>query len=207
MRETETLKDTTKYYERKTFMKWLLKRYNLECMLPKIKKLTLPHSKAVVTILYHEVQDCIISLLTDPHAEDAHYLFHDRNPLAPPPEKVSHLQDVNTGEAFLQSHRKYITKPNQVPLGIMFYIDGATTGQFSDLPVTALKIALAIHSREARDQEWAWREIAWIPQVRKQKARGKKLFKESQHLEARDVEVLDGEGEYAESSEEHTDSQ
>ena len=92
--------------------------------------------------------------------------------------------------------QQYITKPNQVPLGIIFYIDGAMTGQFSDLPITALKISLSIHNREARDHEWAWREIAWIPQVlRKQKAaRGKKLVKESKHLESFDLELLDGEG-------------
>ena len=206
LREHETLKDTTKYFHRNTLMKRLLKRYNMEAMMPKIKKLTLPHSKATVEIPYRDAKDCIVSLLTDPRVQDHHYLFYDRDPLAAPPEKVTHLEDLNTGEAFLKSHEQYITKPNQVPLGIIFYIDGATTGQFSDLPVTALKMALGIHNREARDQEWAWRELAWIPQVRQQKARGKKLFQESKHLESVDIELMEGEGEYAETSDEDTDS-
>ena len=198
----ETLKDTAKYVQRKTLLKRLLKRYNMEAMVPKLKKLRLPHSKAVVTIPYRSAQDCIVSLLTDPRVEDHHYLFFDRDPRVPPPEKVVYIQDANTGDAFLQSYRKYITKPNQVPLGIKFYIDGATTGQFSDLPVTALKMALCIHSREARDNEWGWRELAWIPTVRKQFARGKKLYQESNHVDAFDVELMDGEGEYADSDDE-----
>jgi len=73
--------------------------------------------------------------------------------------------------------------------------------------VTPLKIALGIHSHLARENDWAWRELAWIPQVRKEAARGKKLFKETNHMEAEDVEVADGEGEHAESgTSEDTDS-
>ena len=202
LREHETLKDSQKYFHRDTLMKKLIKRYNMQAMLPRIKRLTLPHSKAVVHIPYRNIQDCIVSLLTDPRIRNRDYLFFDQDPTAPPPEKVKFIEDINTGEAYLESYKKYITKPNQVPLGIIFYIDGAVTGQFSDLPITALKISLSIHNREARDHEWAWREIAWIPQVRKQKARGKKLVKESKHLESFDLELLDGEGDYAESDDE-----
>ena len=122
------------------------------------------------------------------------------------PEKVKFIEDINTGEAFLESYKNFITKPNQVPLGIIFFIDGAVTGQFSDLPITALKISLSIHNWEARDHEWAWRELAWIPQVRKQKARGKKLVKELKHLESFDLELLDGEGDYAELDDEDADT-
>ena len=196
--EGESLKDTRAYVRRETLMKRLLKRYNLEPMLPKLKQVKLPHSKAVVTIPYRDAADCIASLLTDPRVRDKDYLFFNNDPLAKPPENVAHLNDLNTGEAYLKSHEKWITKPNQVALPVVFYVDGAVTGQFSSLPVTPLKIALGIHNHQAREQEWAWRELAWIPQVRKEAARGKKLFKESQHMESQDVEVLDGEGDHAE---------
>ena len=202
LREHESLKDTPKYFHRETLMKKLIERYNMKAMLPKIKRLRLPHSKAVVHVPYRDVKDCIVSLLTDPRVRNKDYLFFNKDPTAKPPEKVTFIEDINTGEAFLASHRKYCTQPNQVPLGIIFYIDGAVTGQFSDLPITALKISLSIHNREARDHEWAWREIAWIPQVRKQQARGKKLVQESNHLESLDLELLDGEGDYAESDDE-----
>ena len=198
----ETLKDTNDYFHRNTLMKGLLKRYNLEAMVPKLKKLQLPHSKAVVTIPYRDAADCLASLLTDPRVKDEHLLYWNKDPLSPPPEKVVHLRDLNTGEAVLESYRKYVTKPNQSLLGIKFYIDGAVTGQFSDLPITALKMALGIHSQDCRFESWAWRTLAWIPQVRKQKARGKKLFQESKHMDAEDVELMDREGEYANSSDE-----
>ena len=184
-----------------------MKRYNLEPMLPKVRKITLPFSKAVVAIPYRDAADCIASLLTDPRIQDDDYLFFDNNPLAPPPENLTFLNDLNTGDAYLKSYDKWITKPNQVALPLLVYIDGAVTGQFSSLPVTRLKIALGIHSHLARENDWAWRELAWIPQVRKEAARGKKLFKETNHMEAEDVEVADGEGEHAESgTSEDTDS-
>ena len=198
--EDESLNDTRAYIRRETLMKRLLKRYNLEPMLPKLKQVKLPHSKAVVTIPYRDAADCIASLLTDPRVRDKDYLFFNNDPLSKPPENVAHLNDLNTGEAYLKSYEKWITKPNQVALPIVFYIDGAVTGQFSSLPVTPLKIALGIHNHQAREQEWAWRELAWIPQVRKEAARGKKLFKESQHMESEDVEVQDGEGDHVESA-------
>ena len=60
-------------------------------------------------------------------------------------------RDLNTGEAYLKTYKEMITKKGQALLMIPMYIDGATTGQFSDLPVTALKIGLGIHKRESRD--------------------------------------------------------
>lgn len=204
--EHESLKDSTDYFHRDTLMKQLLRRYNLPSMMPKLKQLRLPHSNAVVTIPYRDAADCIVSLLTDPRVKDEHLLYWNQDPLAAPPEKVAYLKDLNTGEAFLESYKKYVTKPNQSLLGIKFYIDGAVTGQFSDLPVTALKMALGIHNQDCRFEAWAWRTLAWIPQVRKPKARGKKLFRESKHLDAEDVHLMDREGEYAESDSEDMDS-
>ena len=43
---------------------------HLEPMVPKLKKLTLPHSGAVVTIPYRDAKDCTVSLLADPRAQD-----------------------------------------------------------------------------------------------------------------------------------------
>ena len=128
--QDESLKDTGSYIRRATLMKRLLKRYNLEPMLPKLKQIKLPHSKAVVTIPYRDAADCVASLLTDPRVRDKDYLFFNNDPLAKPPKNVMHLRDLNTGDAYLKSYEKWITKENQVALPIVFYIDGAVTGQF-----------------------------------------------------------------------------
>jgi hypothetical protein len=100
-----------------------------------------------------------------------------------------------------------ITHDRQVLLPCPLYIDGAVTGQFSDLPITAVKMSLGIHKRETRDKEHAWKEFGWIPQVRKERARGKKLFKESGHLDSQDVIVMDGEGDTADEGGSETDDQ
>ena len=183
-------------------MKRLSKRYNCGALAPKIRKVRLPFSKSVASIPVCEAKDVIVSLLTDPRVKQSDYLFFDDNPLAPPPHPIVYLEDLNTGDAFLKSHERMIKEKGQVLLPVPMYIDGAVTGQFSDLPITALKLALGIHTRECRDKEFAWRELGWVPQVRQQKARGKKLFQESGHLDAQELKFMDGEGEAADEDEE-----
>ena len=199
------LGDAHGYLGRKTLLAGLSTRYNLDAMKIRKEKVRLPSSKAVVTIPCRDAKDCIVSLLTDPRMRDQDYLFFNDDPMAPPPDKIPILKDLNTGEAYLQTYEKLITKDNQVLLPVIMYIDGAVTGTFSDLPITALKISLGIHSREARDMGKCWRELGFVPQVRKELSRGKKIFRESGHLESQNVVVLDGEGDN--SSSEDTDSQ
>ena len=190
----ETLGDTEHYTHRAPLLDKLMKRYNLEGMEPVEKKVTLPSSKVVASIPCRDALECIISILTDPRLQDDDYLFWGDNPFAPPPETVDYLEDLNTGEAYLKTYKEMITKPNQILLMVPMYIDGATTGQFSDLPITPLKLTLGILKRETREKAWAWRELGWIPQIRKQRARGKKILVESNHLESQDVALERGEG-------------
>lgn len=194
LRAHEKLGDAIGYQHRVTLMKKLLPRYNLLPMLPKEKKVRLPSSRAVVSIPVRDAADCIVSLLTDPRFQDSDYLFFGDDPLMPPPEKITYLSDLNTGDAYLKSYQQMITHDRQVLLPVPLYIDGAVTGQFTDLPITAVKMSLGIHCREARDRQYAWRELGFIPVVRKDPARGKKIFQETGHLDSTDVIVLEGEG-------------
>jgi len=194
LQDHEQLGDAEGYCHRTTLMKRLIPRYNLLDMMPIEKKVKLPSSKAVVSIPCRDAAECIVSLLTDPRFDDADYLFFNNDPLAPPPENLTYLADLNTGDAYLKSYERMITHDRQVLLAVPLYIDGAVTGQFSDLPVTALKMSLGIHNREARDKQHAWRELGFIPVVRKDPARGKRIFQETGHLESQDVMVLEGEG-------------
>ena len=205
LKEHERLGDSEKFQHRKTLMKHLLTRYNLNPMMPKEKKVRLPSSKAVVSIPYRDAADCLVSLLTDPRFEDEDYLFFHDDPLAHPPEQITYLEDLNTGDAYLKSHERMITHKRQCLLAVPIYIDGANTGQFNDLPVTAVKIALGIHKRQTRDRDYAWRELGFVPVVRKDPARGKKIFQQTGHLEAQDVIVLEGEGDATLPKEEEED--
>jgi hypothetical protein len=76
----------------------------------------------------------------------------------------------------------------------ILYIDGAVTGQMSNLPITALKLALGIHTREYRAKSWAWSTIGLVPQVSKAGSRGKAIFRASEHIKSFTDDLLEGEG-------------
>ena len=59
LRDHESLKDTTKYHSRETMLKKLRDRYDMKKMFPKVKKIRLPSSKALVSIPYRDAADCI----------------------------------------------------------------------------------------------------------------------------------------------------
>ena len=84
----------------------------------------------------------------------------ENNPLSLPPDQINYLQDLNTGNAYVKTYCKLIRKlGKQVLLLVIFYIDGATTGQFADLFVTAVKFSLGIFIQMARQKDYCWRTL------------------------------------------------
>ena len=163
---------------RKALMKRLAKRHNKN---PKeivpTSKLILPSSKAKVRIVVHQAQTLVVSLLTDPRLTDDDFLFFGDDPLAPPPNEITQLGDINTGTSYLKSHRKLITKPGrQILVPIIGHIDGAVAGQFEKMEITAFKFTLGIFNRKARDKTFAWRTLGHVPNFGKEMSRGNKMF-------------------------------
>ena len=199
--ERETLQHVNNvdhYHSRKAMLANLSTRYFLDKKKPRTETVKLPNSKAKVTLTYHNAWDCIESLLTDPRFTDEDYNFHGNDPLAPPPPLTpeSEISELHTGAAYRAAYEKFIKYPGkQVPLPLIGYIDGAVTGQFSDLPITAMKIALGIHRRKTREKEMAWRTLGYVAQVSTHASRGKAMMHESGHSEAEHLYVSDGEGE------------
>lgn len=194
----EHVDNVDKYISRRQMLKILRQRYFLTDKQARTETIRLPNSKATVTMVFHNAWDCIESLLTDPRVKDDDYNFHGNNPLAAPPPITndSTISELHTAMAYKKAYEKYIKYPGkQVLLPIVMYIDGAVTGQFSDLPVTALKIALGIHTRKHRDKEMAWRTLGYVAQVLTPSSRGKNLLKESGHMEAQNLYLERGEGE------------
>ena len=186
-----------KYHSRVSMIKTLKDRYHFKDKEARTSTVMLPNSKANVTLTLHNAWDCIESLLTDPRIQDCDYAFHDHNPLSPPPPVTpkSTISELHTGKAYYEAYRKYIKFPQkQVLLPIVMYIDGAVTGQFSSLPVTALKIGLGIHNRKHREKEFAWRTLGYVSEVSAPSSRGKQIYYQSQHIEAEFVQLVQGEG-------------
>ena len=96
--EHESLKNSAGYTHREPLLKDLYERCNMENPKPKIKKVRLPSSKAVVSIPYRSAADCIVSLLTDPRFGDEDYLCHGDSPWGDPPDNITHIYPTSTLE-------------------------------------------------------------------------------------------------------------
>jgi hypothetical protein len=172
------------FVSRDILMQKLRKRYNMEKKYATPKTIILPHTKSKVTIWKKLARDNVVSLLTDPRWKDEDWLYFDDDPFQKPPNNCSYVEDLNTGEAYLKTYEALIKKPNQILVGLPLYIDGAVTGQYDKLQVTALKMTLGILNRHARDKEHAWKTLGYISNYSKDNSRGKKLFVESGQVAA-----------------------
>lgn len=195
IKQHERLKDVRGYVSRDVLMDTIKYRYNMGSKFPKTVPLTLPVSRAHVNLTTHTAWDCIESLLTDPRVDDDDYNFVDNDPFAPPEKNPAKIGDFHTARAHREAYAKYITDPTkQILMPFQFYIDGACTGQFQNLPITQLKMALGIHTRKYRQNEWAWRTLGHVANVSKPNSRGKAKFTESGHIDAEVENLMEGEG-------------
>lgn len=182
----EGLADIPDYISRSVLFKRLMNRYNLTGKVNLTRTITLPSSRAQAKIVVNDAHAMIQSLLTDPRIVDEDYLFFDDDPLAPPPnyKDIKEIGDINTGLAYIKTYEKLIKIPGkQVLLPVIFYIDGAATGQFAHLPVTALKFTLGIFHRKARERPHMWRTLGYLPVISKDKSRGRRKLIQSGHVD------------------------
>ena len=143
---TQQLSNCRCFISREKLFKQLFQWYNYkEGSHHNVNEITLLHSRSRIKIVQNEAKAVIQSLLTDPRITDDDYLFFGNNPFQGPPSNLNYVQDLNTGRAYVATHKKLIKHPHkQILLPVIFYIDGANTGQFVDLPLTAVKISLRI---------------------------------------------------------------
>jgi hypothetical protein len=131
LQEKQTLKDagSANFIGCAMLINRLAKRYNMTNKRPIEKVVCLPSSKEVVRIPIFDAEDCIVELLTNPLLKDEDFDFFDDNPLAPPAD-LDYIGNNITGSAYQETHEQLIDGPNQQLIGVIFYIDGATTGHF-----------------------------------------------------------------------------
>ena len=174
------------YVSRGKLFKMLRRRYNYDQeKWTIVKEITLPFSRARARIVLNDAQAAMQSLLTDPRIRDEDYLFFDNDPFCPPPDDLDYIGDLNTGRSYKETYKALIKNPSkEVLLPIVLYADGAVTGQFSALSVTAVQFTLGIFTRVARDKEHMWRTLGYIPSYSKVVSRGKGFFKQTGHADA-----------------------
>ena len=136
--ETSSLAHVDGYITQEKLFRNMEPRYRITQHSAQIlRQITLPHSKARPQLVCYDARNLLVELLTDPRIQDEDCLFFGNDPLQPPPETLNYVGDLNTGRSYTETYKQLITKPGkQVLLPVIFYIDGANTGQFSDLPDT-----------------------------------------------------------------------
>ena len=177
------LGDCREFISRKVMFKRLKERYGVPPDYFKKTRVTLPHSKAKLDLITFDAGDRVGELLTDPRFSDKDFLHYNNDPLAGPPDgELEYLADINTGRAYIHTHKQRITKKNQMLVPIIIYIDGTVTGQFDKLPVTAVKMSLGIFTNEARSRPEAWRIIGYIPAKHHvELSKAEEAFRETEH--------------------------
>ena len=187
----------TRYLSRERLLKFFGDRYDLADRFPKSTTVTLPSCNEKVEIIYQDARNCIEQLLTDPRIKDEDYNFFGDDPLAPPPDELDYVADAVTGSAFTETYKVLVgdsgRKKKEQLMGVIFYVDGAATGQFANLPVTLVKMSLTCFTREARLRPECWAELGALPTVTESDSRQRKLLKESDHMEGSNIELFDRE--------------
>ena len=173
------------YVSRATLIQMLANRYNMTDKFPFERKLRLPHCGAEIKVVCFEARHIVWRLLTDPRLTDEDFCFYHDNPLAPPPEIMTTVGQLHTGEAYRNAYTKYVRDPDrQMGIGIQWYIDGAVTGQFDNLSVTALKMSLSCFTLDYRKKDHAWAILGFVVNYSAGKTKGKHMYAASQHDQA-----------------------
>jgi len=144
----ESLAKSPHHIGREQVCRKLKERYNRLHGFGIETEIVLPGSKSGAMLITSEPHVVMQQLLIDPRVLPEHHLFNDKNdPFAPPSADSDCTADLNAGLRHLETWKKLTTKPGkQILCPIVICIDGAAAGQFVDLPITAVKIALGIHT-------------------------------------------------------------
>lgn len=160
-------------------------RYNMKLAKPIEQPLILPYSKSRIDVVCHDFKAQLQNLLSDPRIKDDNYLFFNNDPFCPPPEEWTHISDINTGRCYRETHHQLIKNPEeQVLLPIIFYMDGAVTGQFDNLPIEILKFTLGIFDNDTRNKPYAWRNLGFVRKFNKANTKAEDMIAESDHMDA-----------------------
>jgi hypothetical protein len=150
LKKGQPLSSIPEYVSRKRLFGYLRKRYNMTEGWGIVKEITLSSTKQRVKIVTNDFISVAQHLLTDPRIKWEDYLWFDDDPLAGPPDNLDYIADINTGRAYTETYRRLIKNPDkQILMGVQFYMDAAVTGQFANLPVTAVRCAFTIFNRRA----------------------------------------------------------
>jgi hypothetical protein len=150
-----------------------------------VKEITLSSTKQWVKIATNDFISVAQHLLTNPQIKWKDYLWFDDDHLAGPPDNLDYVADINTGRAYTETYRRLIKNPDeQILMGVQFYMDAAVTEQFANLPMTAVRCTFTIFNCRAREQDYFWGMLGYVPNYCKEISHGNRMFAELGHVDA-----------------------
>ena len=173
------------YLRRKELFSSLKQRYNRDEGYGIVTELVLPSRKSRVRLVENDTGKVVQGLLTRPENGTKDYIIFDHNPFQEPPEESNVLADLTTGKCHRETWKALIKDPRvEVLCPLIGSCDGTHIGQFSSFEMNRLKIALGILSREAREKEYNWGDLGWIPNIPADKSQGRRAFVNSGHADS-----------------------
>ena len=181
----------------KQLIKDLRERYNMEDMVPKMKRTTLPACGSKVSIPCLKYESVARDLMTDPRIKDSDYLFFNDDPYAgpPPDSEWEFVEDINTGLCYRKTYDALI-KPNpytedgrlKMLAPNIIYMDACNMGSQvgSGLSLELVKITSGLFNKKARNKDYCWRNLGAVPKYVASKTKAKLLIAESGHRDACD---------------------
>lgn len=187
--------DALEYISSKRLHEFLIKRYNLEVVLPKERRVYLPYSKETVSLTCFDAKAQTVDLLTDPRITDDSFLFFEDDPFAVPPEDVEYYGDINTGLAYRTTYKKLIAPEpvaangrRKVLLPYILYLDGTVVGRMNqNLGLEILKFTLGILKGGIRTKKWAWRNLGHMKKLVQAKRNAEGNIRASGHIDSQRI--------------------
>jgi len=173
------------FMPRAVLFDYLKKRYNRHEGYGIVNEIVLPSKKSRVRMVTNDAAKVIQSLLTRPENKAKDYLFYGEDPFKRPPKDLDYISDSNTGRCYSDTYDALIKDPEkEVLLELQMAADGTHLGQFSSFELTRFQVALGMLTREAREKDYNWGTLGWIPNIPKDKSHGRRSFVDSLHADS-----------------------
>jgi len=170
------------FFSRSKLFSFLKACYNRDVGYGIVNEIILPSRKSRVRMVTNDTAKVIQSLLTCPENKGKHYICYHHDPFKGPLKDLDYMSDADTGKCYGETYNELITDPTtQVLCEFQIAADGTHLGQFSCYELMRMQFVLGCLSREAREKDYNWGTLGWIPNIPKDKSQGRRSFVESGH--------------------------
>jgi hypothetical protein len=136
-------------------------------LMPKTRSVFLPHLQQNIDLTTFSIHALIYDLLTNPELDiDESYLFlRNSSPLDRPNQFPPIINDLDTGQRYINSWNKLQNQPFELPFPIQTFLDKANVTTNDRLVCEVLMVQLGIHNQDTRYQAASFRNLGSMPRL------------------------------------------